>query len=67
MLERSLRFLTGRGLRRGAAGSRAWLVTALVAIGVRALRRLARSEPEVLYRTRVHEGERFVITTRGPE
>jgi hypothetical protein len=43
------------------------MTAAIVAGGVRALRRLARTEPEVLYRTRIRPGERFVITSRLPD
>ncbi len=60
-----LRRLTTTGLRRGALGSRAWLVVGILAAGVRLLRRVARNEEEVLYRTRIREGDVFEIVT-GP-
>jgi hypothetical protein len=55
------------GLRKGMSGSRAWLIVGISAGTVRALRRLARDEPKVLYRTRVRTGDRFVITSRAPK
>ena len=67
MLEWGLRYLTRTGFRRGMAGSRGWMTAAVVAGGVRTLRRIARNEPEVVYRTRIRPGERFVVTTRVPE
>jgi hypothetical protein len=66
MLEAVLRRLTTTGWRRGRAGSRAWLVVASVAGGIRLLRRVTRNQQEVLYRTRVRPGERFEIITRAP-
>lgn len=45
-------------------GSTPWLVVAVVATGVRVLRRLAIPEQEVLYRTAVKPGDVFEIVTR---
>ncbi len=62
-----LRRLMRTGFRRGMSGSRAsqaWLVLGISALGVRTLRRLARTEPEVVYRTEVHAGDRFEISSR---
>lgn len=67
MLERGLRYVMRTGIRRGMGGSRGWMTAAILAGGVRGLRRLARTEPEVLYRTTIRPGERFVITSRRPE
>ena len=67
MLEAMLRRLTVTGWRRGRAGSRTWLVVASVAGGIRLLRRVTRSQPEVLYRTRVRPGEQFEIITSTPK
>jgi hypothetical protein len=53
------------GFRRGMSGSQAWLVLGISAVGVRTLRRLARSTPEVVYRTELHTGDRFEISSRG--
>lgn len=66
MLAALLRRLSATGLRRGLSGSRGWLLVGITAAGLRALRRLAHEEPEVLYRTRVQPGDRFVIETRAP-
>jgi hypothetical protein len=55
------------GFRRGMSGSRAsqaWLVLGISALGVRTLRRLARTDPEIVYRTEVHAGDRFEISSR---
>lgn len=60
-----LRRLMRTGFRRGMSGSQGWLVLAISALGIRAIRRMARSEPEVLYRTEVHPGDRFEIGSRG--
>ena len=67
MLAKALRSLTTTGFRRGMGGSRAWMATALVAVGIRTIRRMAREEPEVLFRTRVQPGDRFVVQTRPPK
>jgi len=67
MIEAVLRKLTRTGMRRGMGGSRAWTVVFIVVTGVRALRRLARPQEEVLVRTRLRPGERFVVTSRAPE
>jgi len=66
MFEALLRQLTTTGWRRGRAGSRTWILIASVAGGLRLLRRVTRSQDEVLYRTRVRPGERFEIVTRAP-
>jgi hypothetical protein len=61
-----LRRLVRTGFRRGmsSSGSQAWLVLAISALGLRALRRLANPEPEVIYRTEVKTGDRFEISSR---
>ena len=59
-----LRRLVRTGFRRGMSGSQTWLVLAISALGLRALRRLARSAPEVVYRTELHAGDRFEIGSR---
>jgi len=61
-----LRRLTTAGWRRGRAGSRTWMIVAATAAGLRLLRRVSRSDADVLYRTRVMPGERFEILTRAP-
>jgi hypothetical protein len=64
MFEALLRRLTGTGIRRGVAGSRRWLVVGVVTGGVRILRRLARDDEEVLYRTAIKPGDTFEIIAR---
>jgi hypothetical protein len=62
-----LRRLVRTGFRRGMSGSRgsqAWLVLAISALGFRALRRLAHTEPEVVYSTEVRAGDRFEVSSR---
>jgi hypothetical protein len=59
-----LRRLTGSGFRKGMAGSRPWLIVGILAGGVRLLRRLARDDEEILYRTVVKAGDVFEIVTR---
>lgn len=54
------------GMRRGFAGSRVWLIIAIVAGGARALSKLATRDPEILYRTVVQPGEVFEIVTASP-
>jgi hypothetical protein len=56
--------LATTGFRKGATGSRTWLVIATVAAALRLLRYVSQSGEEVLYRTQVVEGDRFEITTR---
>lgn len=60
-----LRRLVRTGFRRGMSGSQAWLVLAAGALGMRALRRLANPEPEVVYRTEVRTGDRFEVSSRS--
>jgi hypothetical protein len=57
LLRRAMR----AGFRRGMSGSQAWLVLGISALGIRTLRKLARSEPEVVYRTELRPGDRFEI------
>jgi hypothetical protein len=59
-----LRRMVRVGLRRGVSGSQAWLVLAISALGLRALRKLAHPAPEVVYRTELHTGDRFEIGSR---
>jgi len=67
MLPLVLRRLTITGLRRGMAGSRGWLIVGISVAGVQILRRIARSEAQVLYRTQVKPGDVFEIFTRSPK
>lgn len=62
LLQRAMRL----GFRRGVGGSRGWLILAIVAAGIRTLRRMAHSDEEVLYRTLVRPGDVFEIVTGPP-
>jgi len=64
MFEALLRRLTSTGFRRGMSGSRGWLVLGIVTGGLRIVRRLARDEEEVLYRTAIKPGDTFEILAR---
>ena len=61
-----LRRLQTAGWRRGRAGSRTWMIVASVAVGLRLLRRVSRSNEDVLYRTRVVPGDQFEVLTKAP-
>jgi hypothetical protein len=63
-MERWLRRLTTMGFTRGMRGSRPWMITAMIAVGLRALRRMSHPAPEVLYRTKVSPGDTFEIVAR---
>jgi hypothetical protein len=67
MLAALLRRLTSAGFRRGMSGSRAWLVVGIVAGGARLLRRVARNEEEVLYRTAIKPGDVFEVVSKPPQ
>ena len=47
------------------SGSTPWLIVGIVAGGLRLLRRIARDDEEVLYRTAVKAGDTFEIVTRS--
>jgi hypothetical protein len=66
MLTVFLRRMTWTGVRHGMNGSRTWMIVAILAVGARSLRRIARSQPEVLYRTKVSPGDVIVICSRTP-
>lgn len=61
-----LRWVSTSGLRRGIAGSRPWVVVAIVAIGARAIGRLAREPEPVLYRTVIRPGDVLRVTAGRP-
>jgi hypothetical protein len=66
-LDSLLRRATRAGFRRGLSRSersQAWLVLGITAVGWRALRKLARSAPEVVYRTELRPGDRFEVASR---
>ena len=64
MLAALLRRLSTTGLRRGMSGSRAWLIVGIMAAGTRLLRRIAKDDEEVLYRTAIKPGDVFEVVTR---
>lgn len=49
------------GFARGIGGSRTWLTIGVVAGGLRMLKRLARSEADVVYLEELHPGQSVVI------
>ena len=59
-----LRRLTTNGFRKGMSGSTPWLVAGIIAGGLRLLRRIARDDQEVLYRTAIKAGDVFEVITR---
>jgi hypothetical protein len=66
MLEALIHRASTIGLRRGLTGNRMWLLLGIVAVGMRTLRRIARSDEQVLYRTVVQAGDIFEIIGRQP-
>ena len=66
MFETMLRRLWATGWRRGCDGSRAWMVVAAAAGGIRLVRRFTRDREDVLYRTRVMPGDQFEIVATQP-
>lgn len=66
MIEPLLRTVWANSWRRARSGSRAWTVVAVATGGVRLLRHFSRDKDDVLYRTRVMEGDRFEISAIPP-
>jgi hypothetical protein len=62
-VDRLLRTLVSRSLKRGLAGEPIWLV---VAVGVWLVRRARKAGPEVIWEGRVAPGQRLVVTTTDP-
>jgi hypothetical protein len=62
-VDRLLRSLVTRSLRRGLAGEPIWLA---VAVGVWLVRRARNAGPEVIWEGRVAPGQRLTITTTEP-
>ena len=61
-MQRLLRLALRNGLTKGLlGGSRPWLVVGGVALGWRVLRKIAGSEPVVVYSERLEQGETVVI------
>lgn len=67
MIDRWLRRFTTLGFTRGMRGSRPWMITGMVAIGLRGLRRMANPPEEVLYRTELKPGDAIQVGTRAAE
>ena len=63
-MDKWLRRFTRIGVRRGMRGSRPWLATAAVSIGLRGLRRMAHPPEKVLYRTKIASGDMFEVAAR---
>jgi hypothetical protein len=64
-VERVLRSLQTRGVRRGVyGGSRGWFWVAVVAWGLRRFRRAVGSEAELVYRGELRQGETVQIDHR---
>jgi hypothetical protein len=61
-VDKWLRRLTTAGISRGMSGSRPWLVTGVVALGLRGLRRMTNPPPKTLFRATVKPGDAFAIT-----
>ncbi len=62
-----LRFLLRTGVRRGLlGGSRGWTAVAGVVFGLRVLRKLTGSEPEVVHTTRLRSGEALLVRHDPP-
>jgi hypothetical protein len=67
-MDQWLRRIATIGMSRGVIrGSRPWLVAGMVAIGLRTFRRFTHPAPEVLFRTAVRAGDRFLLSTRAPD
>jgi hypothetical protein len=62
-VDRLLRTLVSRALRRGLAGEPIWLA---VAVGVWMVRRARKAGPEVIWKGRVLPGQRLTVTTSDP-
>lgn len=62
-----LRFLLRTGARRGLlGGSRVWTTIAAVAFGVRMLKKITASVPEVVHTSRLRPGESLVVRHELP-
>jgi hypothetical protein len=56
-----LKSLVRIGFARGIGGSRGWLALGVTAGGLRLLRKVAKREPDVVYREELHPGQSLVI------
>ena len=62
-----LRFLLRTGVRRGLlGGSRVWTTIAGVAFGMRMLKKITGSEPEIVHTSRLRPGESLVVRHELP-
>ena len=66
MVAELLRWFGATGIRRGLGGSKPWIVVGIVALGLRAIGRIAREDDPVLYRTVVRPGDVFRVTAGRP-
>jgi hypothetical protein len=62
-VDRILRTIASRSLKRGMAGEPIWLA---VAVGIWLVRRARRAGPELLWEGRVAPGQKLVVTTMDP-
>jgi hypothetical protein len=61
-MQRVMRWALRNGLRKGfLGGSRPWLIVGGIAVGMRVLRKIAGSEPVVVYSEKLEAGESVVI------
>ena len=61
-MQRLLRYLVRNGLSKGLmGGNRRWLILGGVAVGWRVMRKIAGSEPIVVYSEKLEAGETVVI------
>jgi hypothetical protein len=63
-VDRILRSLASRSLRRGMAGEPIWLA---VAVGFWLVRRARNAGPDVIWQGRVAPGQRLVVTAEDPD
>lgn len=62
-----LRFLLRTGVRRGLlGGSRVWTTVAGVTVGIRVLRKITGSEPELVHTSKLRPGETLVVRHEHP-
>lgn len=66
-MDKWLRRLTTMGFSRGVSGSRPWMITGLVAVGLRALRRIANPPPKTMFSTQIKAGDSFAISAKPME
>ena len=56
-----LKSLVRVGFARGIGGSRGWLAVGVIAGGLRMLRKMAKREPDVVYREELRPGQSMTI------